>query len=106
MQVLPAAQTVPPVQPAPAHCPYFGTTAPVGAVTVELVVDTLLEVVEVLDLLVVLVVVALLVVEVVTAFVEVVEVDVGFATDVVGGGGGGEPPAADCPLHTAGPGTV
>lgn len=44
MHVLPAAQTVAPVQPVPPHCPYFGTvtplTAPVVAAAAEVLVFT------------------------------------------------------------------
>ena len=39
MQVLPASQTVPPVQPSPPHCPYLGTSPPGVPVDVDVVVD-------------------------------------------------------------------
>lgn len=87
MQVLPDAQTVEPVYPVPPHCPYFATAAPVAVATAELVV--------VAALLVVLVVI-------VAALLVVVELVAGVVAWVVGL----EPPEADCPLHTAGPGTV
>lgn len=83
MHVLPDAQTVPPVHPFPPHCPYLATVGPAGGA--ELVV-------------------------------------VGVAAAVVGGddatvvgddpttavlvGDDPQSPTADCPAHTAGPGTV
>jgi len=75
--VLPAAQIVDPVHPAPPHCPYLGTVAPVGAVTAVVVATTDFEVVAT------------------TTLEELTAVETGL----------GEPPA-DCPLQTAGPGTV
>jgi hypothetical protein len=93
--VLPAAQTVEPVYPEPPHCPYFATVPPVAVAIVELeVFVALLVVVEVNALLVVTTEVEELVAGVVACVVS--ELDVF----------GLEPPAADCPLHTAGPGTV
>ena len=88
MQVLPAAQTVPPVHPEPPHCPYFATVVPVGVATAEVdVVVTLLVALVVFDE----------VADVVTAVVPCV---VGEA-DVVG-----DEPPTEPPVQTAGPGGV
>ena len=80
--MLPAAQTVEPVYPVPPHCPYLATAAPVAVAVADVVVAALLVVV-------------------VLAFTDVAVDVVAFAVVV-----GDEPPAADCPLQTAGPGTV
>lgn len=83
--MLPAAHVVGPVHPVPPHCPYFAAVPPALVATAELVV-----------------VATLLVVEVVTSVVEGVVACVVAELDVVGV----ELPAADPPLHTAGPGGV
>ena len=74
MQVLPAAQAVPPVHPTPPHCPYLGIAGPAGAADV--------------------VVGALVLVESVV-FTGIDVVGAGAFVDVVSGGGLDEPEPTD-----------